>query len=279
MEPHDCRIYNDLLGVAKAQNWKLEDINKVFNQSFSIDPDYSPTFNQRYDMAKEKWFGGEGDAAAFAAKWGGIQPRLKVEAVKAEGEEGAGAYDDEYFRKMGTPALWPRYLKAKEEFFQWINLDYFQEWTIFAWISAKTDKVKDFLEFLRAQSQKDEILKDFEPYLTCLVYDYRAQVIGWNHAGQLYLNSKEVWPDYYKATMQAVRQDPDNYTFMNYQVRAFAGWGRFRVARDLYNVIGDHWVPKCGTQQDFEKFKRVAFLKEAPSWHLCLSPEEQRSER
>jgi len=282
LNPQDCRIYDDLLIVGKGQSWKKAELDKVFNQSVSINPDYYPSFSSRMDAAKTKWGGADDDkdAMEFAKKWSKIHPLLLVDEIK---EHTQGDMTDQtnksYYRHLGTPEIWGQLNTAYQNYFKLVNMDNYDTWISYAYDCAYTDRVKDFLAFLRAQAETDPILDHFKPYLVQTVYEYRAEEIGWEHQGQLYLNTMEVWHDYYDAFKQICRQDPANYGYLNHCAAGFTGWGRFKLARQTFKLIGSHWVPSVWTRQKFEQYKRVAEGKEKPTWHMCLSPEQLRSEK
>jgi hypothetical protein len=279
LDPQDSRIYCELLEVGKGQGWKNEELDQVFNQSVSNNPDYFSSYSERLDMTMEKWGGSNDEMLAFARKWQTNQPWLVVQALDEEARNQTDGKDLQYYRYLSSPKVWPEYNGAYQNYFKVYSMDDYPTWVTYAYDAAAADKVQDFLAFLRAQGEKDETLRYFTPYLVNLVYDYRAQVVGWDHTGQLYLNTPEVWPEIHKATLQVIQQDPDNYPFLNNQALQFAGWGRFKSAREVFRVIGDHWVPKVGTREKFEQYKRIAYSKEKPTWHLCLSTAELAAER
>lgn len=256
-----------------------EDLDQVFNQGVSIDPDYYSTYSERLDMTMEKWGGSNDEMMAFARKWQSHQPWLMVQALEEQARNQTDGKDLEYYRYLASPKVWPEFNGAYQNYFKTYSMDDYPTWILYAWDVANANKLPDFLAFLRANGEKDEILRYFTPYLVNLVYAYRAQVIGWDHTGQLYLNTKEVWPEIYNATLQVIKQDPDNYSFLDTQALTFTGWGRFKSARTVFDVIGDHWIPKTGTKEHFDQFKRVAYHKKAPSWHLCLSTADLAAER
>jgi hypothetical protein len=216
---------------------------------------------------------------AFAKKWGAIHPELIVEAIKEKANHPKTGDPQDYYQYLASPNIWHEYNEAYQNYFKNICMDDYEFLVEYAYDCAKTNNVKDFLTFLRASAAKDKILNHLYPYLVTTIYEYRASAVGWQHAGQLYLNSKEVWPDYREAMMQAFEQDPDNYSFMNEQALKSVGWGRFKLGRTIFNLIGDHWVSVAWTKEKFDQYKRVAFGKEKPTWHPCLSPEELRDEK
>lgn len=279
LNPPDSRIYSDLIEVGKGQDWEKAELDKVFNEGISIDPDYYSIYSERMNTTMEKWGGSNEEMMAFAHKWQSRQPWLVAVALEEEAARQTDGKELNVNRYLGSPKVWPELNGAYQDFFKFVSKEDFHTWTLYAWDAARADKVQDFLSYLRAQADHDEEVRYFTPYLVDLVYNYRASVLGWNHAGQLYLNFKEVWPEIHNATLQVMKQDPDNYTFLDGQALIFTGWGRFKSARKVFDVVGDHWVPKIGTKQHFENFKRVAYGKEAPSWHLCLSTADQADER
>jgi hypothetical protein len=279
LNPQDCRIYSELIQTGAGLKWKNEELDKVLDQSVSIDPNYEPTFEQRLNVAADRRENGNDDEMAFARKWRNLHPRLMLLAIRSDGGNQTGGKELEYYRYLGSPKVWPEYKKAREESLKNFKLDDYQTWVEYAYEASKIDKVPDFLAFLQEESKTDDILEHFRPYLENLVYAYRADAIGWQHTGQLYLNSKEVWPELYKDTLDVIKQDPDNYPFLNTQAASFTGWGRFKSARKVFEAIGDHWVPKVWTKGDFEKKKRVAYGLEAPTWHLCLSTKDAEDEK
>jgi hypothetical protein len=279
LNPLDCRVYSALLGVGKGQNWTKEEMAKVFNKSVSIDPAYYPSYEEILETKMPKWFGSTEEMMAFAEKWQDRQPYLMVLALEEQAENQKGVKDLEHYRFLGSPRIWPQYFGAYQNFFKTISTDRYGDWVSFAYEAAKCDKVADFIAFLRAQAEGDEVVRNFSPYLVNLAYAYRADAIGWSHTGQLYLNTPAVWAEIFKSSLQIMKQDPDNYAFLNTQALTFTGWGRFKSARLVFDAIGGHWVAKAGTRENFEKFKRVARHQEAPSWHLCLSTAEQADEK
>jgi hypothetical protein len=279
LNPQDVRIYSRLMAVGKGQGWEKAETDRVFNQSVSINPDYYPTFNQRMDVAMEKWGGSNDEMMAFARKWQVLHPMLMVNALKEQASNQPNGNDQTYYRYLASPQIWPQYKAAYENYFKNVDLDDYAAYVGYAYDAAKMDKVKEYASFIEDQGKTDETLENFKPYLVNLAYAYRAQVIGWDHAGQLYLNSKEVWPIIFNATMQVVHQDPDNYPFLNTQAGTFVGWGRFKSGRIMFEAIGDHWVPKCWDRTHFDKYKRIAYRKEEPSWHLCLSSKDLADEQ
>ena len=179
-----------------------EDLDQVFNQGVSIDPDYYSTYSERLDMTMEKWGGSNDEMMAFARKWQSHQPWLMVQALEEQARNQTDGKDLEYYRYLASPKVWPEFNGAYQNYFKTYSMDDYPTWILYAWDVANANKLPDFLAFLRANGEKDEILRYFTPYLVNLVYAYRAQVIGWDHTGQLYLNTKEVWPEI--APVQAV---------------------------------------------------------------------------
>lgn len=279
LNPQDIRLYSGLMAVEKWQGMKKEAIDQVFNQSVSLDPDYGPAFDQRMELATVAWGGSVDETIAFARKWQNLHPRLMITALKEQAAHQPNSDDKAVYRYLASPQVWPQYKGAYENYFKNIDLDDYALYVEYANDVSNMDKVDDYVGFIQEQSKTDETLNNFKPYLVNLVYAYRAGVIGWEHAGQLYMNSAAVWPIIFGATLQVMKQDPDNYPFLNTQACTFVGWGRFKSGRLLFEAIGGHWVPKVWDKAHFDKYKRIAYRKENPSWHLCLSTKDLADEQ
>lgn len=274
LNPDDTRAEAGLLTVGMGIQAPQTEMDQIFNQGVSQDTGLTDLFVNRLEYLKPKWGGSVAQMMGFARQWESIHPRLMIDALGEKTQEYIGRTNDDkkaYYQYMGGQEVWPEMKKAYERMLT-LFPDNFEMWAEYAGSAANGNHVEDFLDFLRAQAKTDDTVQMVLPYLVINVYTYRAEAIGWDEPGEVYLNSQKVWNDYYDAIMTAMKQDPDNYGFLNDQAESCVGWNRYELARVIFKQIGDHWTPSLWSKDKFDQFKAVAFGQAHPTWHVCTKP-------
>ena len=280
LNPYDTRAEAGILTVGMGTDRTPAEMDAVFNQAVSLNPDELEPFTNRMEALKKKWGGSDQQMMDFARKWEKIHPRLMLNAIAEKATEEPGYNSDDtkvYYRFMGLPKNWS---DLNDAYHQMLTLypENFEMWGEYSYASAMTDHVQDFLKFLREKAGADSAVQAFFPYEVINAHQYRAAAIDWAEAGQVYLNTQSVWNDYYDALESIMKQDPENYGFLNEQAQRCVGWNRNELARRIFTQIGDHWTPRIWAKEKFEKYKEVAFGKSSPTWHVCTKPVNAKNE-
>ncbi len=275
--PYDVSAFASHMYLEMVEDEDMTKSDALFNQAVTLSTENYDLFSDRLESLKKIWRGSDEKMMAFAQQWEAQHPRLMIEALAEKTRTIIGQDNDDqnlYNAAISAPGMWVPLNKAYQELVD-TYADTFEVWTEYADEAAKTNHLADLLAYARTKADQDPVVQSFLPYIVLLGYDYRAQAIGWEHDGQVYLNSQDVWNDYYDALMAAAKQDPHNYGFLDEMAERCVGWNRCELAQVLFNLIGDHWVPSVGTRQKFDQYKGGGF-RQSPSNLACLHQTGER---